>query len=99
LPYTRRTSVRISSNPVAYLQRISQASDINALRLSNFASLDVRAEKRFNFKRWSLAPYIDYFNITNHDSNVQPNYEFYRRTPQFLSENQRLPIFGLRIEF
>ena len=99
LPFTRRTPFEIFPNSFIYLQRIAQASDINALRLPDFASLDVRAEKRFDFKRWSFAPYIDYFNVTNHDSVVQPNYEFYQRTPQFLSENQRLPIFGLRIEF
>jgi outer membrane receptor protein involved in Fe transport len=99
LPYTRRTPIEIFPNSFVYLQRVAQSSDINALRLSNFASLDVRAEKRFNFQRWSFAPYIDYFNITNHNSRVQPNYEFYQPTPQFLSENQRLPIFGLRIEF
>jgi hypothetical protein len=99
LPYTRRTPIEIFPNLFVYLQRVAQASDINKLRLSNFASLDVRAEKRFNFRRWSFAPYIDYFNITNHNSVVQPNYEFYQPTPQFLSENQRLPIFGLRIEF
>ena len=99
LPYTRRTPVEIFPNSFVYLQRIASERDINALRLPNFASLDVRAEKRFGFKRFSFAPYIDYFNITNHDSVVQPNYEFYQRTPQFLSENQRFPIFGLRIEF
>ncbi|MBV9924422.1 MAG: TonB-dependent receptor [Acidobacteria bacterium] len=96
LPYTRRTPV---TTPFAFIQRVARESDINALRLSNFASLDLRAEKRFAFRRWSFAPYLDYFNITNHDSVVQPNYEFYQQTPQFLSENQRLPIFGLRIEF
>lgn len=99
LPYTRRTPIEIFPNSFAYIQRVAQASDVNALRLSKFASLDLRAEKRFDFNRWSFAPYIDYFNITNHDSVVQPNYEFYQPTPQFLSENQRLPIFGLRIEF
>ncbi len=99
LPYTRRTPFEIFPNSFAYIQRIVSEQDINALRLPKFASLDLRAEKRFDFKRWSFAPYIDYFNITNHDSVVQPNYEFYQSTPQFLSENQRLPIFGLRIEF
>lgn len=99
LPYTRRTPFEISPGSFVYLQRIAQPSDVNALRLPKFASLDVRAEKRFDFKRWSFAPYIDYFNVTNHDSVVQPNYEFHQPTPQFLSENQRLPIFGLRIEF
>ncbi len=99
LPYTRRTPVEVFPNSRFFVQRIASEQDINALRLPNFASLDIRAEKRFGFKRFSFAPYIDYFNITNHDSVVQPNYEFYRRSPQFLSENQRFPIFGLRIEF
>ena len=99
LPYTRRTPVEVVPNSQFFTQRIASDQDINALRLPNFASLDVRAEKSFGFKRVSLAPYIDYFNITNHDSVVQPNYEFYQRTPQFLSENQRFPIFGLRVEF
>jgi outer membrane receptor protein involved in Fe transport len=99
LPYTRRTPLRVFPNSQFFLQRVASEQDINALRLPDFASLDVRAEKRFSFKRFSFAPYIDYFNVTNHDSVVQPNYEFYQRTPQFLSENQRFPIFGLRLEF
>lgn len=99
LPYTRRTPFELAPNSFVFLQRIAAPQDINALRLPNFASLDVRVEKRFDFKRWSLSPYLDYFNITNHNSLVQPNYEFYQAAPQFLSENQRLPIFGLRIEF
>ena len=66
---------------------------------SMYNAVTTRVEKRFSYRRISVAPYIDYFNITNHDSVVQPNYEFYQRTPQFLSENQRFPIFGLRVEF
>ncbi len=99
LPYTRRTPIQIFPNTPLFIQRIESSQDINARRLSNFASLDVRVEKRFSFKRISFAPYIDYFNITNHDSIVEPNYEFYQRTPQFLRENRRFPIFGLRFEF
>jgi hypothetical protein len=99
LAYTRRTPVEAVPNSGLFLQRIENAADINALRLPNFASLDLRAEKRFGLKRWSIAPYIDIFNITNHDSVVQPNYEFFSPTAQFLSENRRLPIFGFRLEF
>jgi hypothetical protein len=98
LPYTRRVPIPIP-NSNSFVQRIENLSDTNSRRLPSFASLDLRAEKRFGFKRWSLAPYIDVFNITNHDSVVQPNYEFYAPNTQFLSENQRLPIFGFRIEF
>lgn len=99
LPYSARTPVPVPSNPFYSLQRIVSEQDINRLRLPDFASLDVRAEKRFGFKRWSFSPYIDIFNVTNHDTIVQPNYEFYQGSPQFLRENKRLPIFGLRLEF
>ncbi len=99
LPYTRRTPIEAIPMTGLFLQRITALTDINALRLPDFASLDVRGEKRFGFRRWSFAPYIDIFNITNHDSVVQPNYEFHSATPQFLRENRRLPIFGFRLEF
>ena len=99
LPYTRRTPFDVFPPLQLFVQRIAQESDINALRLPTFASLDLRVAKRFGFKRWSFAPYIDIFNLTNHDSIVQPNYEFFQSAPQFLRENKRLPIFGLRIEF
>ena len=99
LPYTRRTAFDAFPPFGVFVQRIAADSDINALRLPNFASLDLRAEKRFGFSRWSFAPYIDIFNITEHNSVVQPNFEFSSRNAQFLVENRRLPIFGLRIEF
>ncbi|MDQ3130268.1 MAG: TonB-dependent receptor [Acidobacteriota bacterium] len=99
LPYTLRTPIRFVPNSQFFIQRVISDENINRLRLPNFASLDLRVEKRFSFKRFSFAPYLDYFNITNHDSIVEPNYEFFRSTPQFLRENQRLPIFGLRLEF
>ncbi len=99
LPYTRRTGVATAPGSGTFIQRIATAADINALRLPNFASLDLRAERRFAFKRISFSPYIDVFNVTNHRSVVQPNYEFFRRTPQFLGEDKRLPIFGFRFEF
>lgn len=99
LPDTRRTPIQPVPGSGALVHRIQMAGDINALRLPAFASLDVRVEKRFQFKRWSFSPYIDIFNITNHRSLVQPNYEFYSPTPFFLSEDKRLPIFGFRLEF
>ncbi len=98
LPYTTRTPFEAFPNTGLYLQRIVQNEDVNALRLPNFASFDLRVEKRFGFRRVSFAPYIDIFNLTNHDSVVEPNYEFFQQRPSFLSENQRFPIFGLRIE-
>ena len=99
LPYTRRTPIQPFPNAFFFIQRIQSSTDINMLRLPAFASLDLRGEKRFSFRRWSFSPYIDIFNITNYRSVVQPNYEFFSARPQFLSEDRRLPLFGLRIEF
>ena len=99
LPYTQRTAVLTAPGSGKFIQRILTTTDINLLRLPNFANLDIRAEKRFGFRHVSISPYVDIFNVTNHNSVVQPNYEFLRKTPQFLNENKRFPIPGLRIEF
>lgn len=99
LTYTRRTPILFQNFPGLFLQRLARNEDINALRLPNFASLDLRVEKRFSFKRFSIAPYIDVFNLTNRNNLVEPNYEFFQQTPRFLSEDERFPIFGMRIEF
>ncbi len=99
LPYTRRTAFDAFPPFQVVAQRIAQESDTNALRLPNFASFDLRVEKRFGFDRWSFSPYIDIFNLTEHNSIVQPNYELFQPNASFLNEGRRLPIFGLRIEF
>lgn len=96
LPYTRREAVPVGS---FFIQRIRSAADINALRLPSFKSLDLRAERRFTFSRFSVSPYIDIFNVTNSNKVVQPNYEFFSAEPLFLNESKRLPIFGFRFEF
>jgi hypothetical protein len=46
---------------------------INALRLNNFHQLDVRVDKRFFFKKWSLMLYLDIQNLYNFKA-VQQDY-------------------------
>lgn len=98
LPATRRTPVRILNSPL-FLQRIARESDINALRLPSYKNLDFRVERKFDFRRWSIAPYLDIFNVTGADNDTELSYEFDTRQPIRLSEGKPLPIFGLRIEF
>lgn len=97
LPYTLRIPVEIF--PGVFLQRIARPEDRNSARLPAFANLDLRVERRFNFKRFSLAPYVDLFNITGHASNTELDYRFFSPTPFQLVEGKLLPIFGGRIEF
>jgi hypothetical protein len=81
------------------LQRLATIQDRNALRLTRYSNFDLRVEKKFDFKKWSIAPYLDMFNVFSNDNPSQVNYEFTRRNPQFLEENVRIPIFGMRLEF
>lgn len=99
LPYDLRTPIQIATNPARFLQRLARIEDSKALRLTRYSNLDVRAEKKFDFRHWSIAPYLDLFNIFSSNNRSQVNYEFTRRTPQFLNEGVRIPIFGMRLEF
>jgi hypothetical protein len=99
LPYDARTAVRISTTPLIYLQRLTSDANRNANRLDNFKSVDIRVEKKFDFKRWSIAPYLDFFNAFSLNYRSQVDYEFNRQSPRLLGEGVRIPIFGMRLEF
>lgn len=99
LPYDSRTAIQIVASPARYLQRLANIQDRNALRLPLYKNFDFRAEKKFDFKRWSIAPYLDLFNAFSLNYKSQVDYEFNRRAVQLLGEGVRIPIFGLRLEF
>jgi outer membrane receptor protein involved in Fe transport len=97
LPYSVRTPVTIA--PGSYLHRLARVEDINARRLGKFSVLDMRVEKKFDFKRWSIAPFFDLFNVFAANEGTEVTYELNRRTPRIMNEGTRLPIIGLRMEF
>lgn len=97
LPYNAYTPVEFK--PGTFLQRLLSTRDRNSLRLPNYADLDLRAERRFSFRRWSFAPYIDIFNIGGRANITEPDYVYFDRSPRFLQEGRTLPIIGARIEF
>lgn len=99
LPYDLRTPIQFATNPTRYLQRLATIQDRNALRMTSYNNIDFRAEKKFDFKKWSIAPYLDMFNVFAISYKSQVNYEFTRRNPQFLGEGTRIPLFGMRVEF
>ena len=51
---------------------------LNSLRLGNFSQLDVRVDKRWNFKRATLDVFIDIQNLLNTVNAAPPNYTFQR---------------------
>ena len=68
-------------------------------RLPDFFQLDVRIDKRFVFKSWIFAVYLECTNITNR-ANVEGylySYDFTRRAP--VTGLPILPSLGLRASF
>jgi hypothetical protein len=68
-------------------------------RLPDFVQLDVRIDKRFTFKSWILALYVDIANVTNH-SNIEGwaySYDYTVRTT--VTSLPIIPSLGIRASF
>lgn len=53
-------------------------SRLNTLRLGNFSQLDLRLDKKWNFKRATLDVFVDIQNLLNTVNPAPPNYTFQR---------------------
>lgn len=51
---------------------------LNTLRLGNFSQLDLRVDKKWNFKRATLDVFVDVQNVLNTINPAPPNYTFQR---------------------
>ncbi len=62
----------------------------NTLRFKPYFAMDIRIDKKFNFKKWSLDLFIDIQNVTGVNNPSQANFTF-RRDPSapsnFLDKN------------
>ena len=68
-------------------------------RLPDFAQLDVRVDKRFTFKTWSLTAYLDVQNVTNAKNPEALLYNFNYSRSTFVTGIPILPTAGLRGEW
>ncbi len=79
---------------------------VNTLTTADFLQLDVRIERRFNFRKWSLAAFIDVQNVLNRDNEGLPDFALARNpdesfvqplTPVILRTDQTslLPSLGI----
>jgi len=51
---------------------------LNTVRVEPFYQVDMRVDKKYNFKTWSLDVYIDVQNITNNTTEEQPYFSVER---------------------
>lgn len=97
LPYSPLVPVSSGTSPAVTLYDLARPADRAAASLPHFRQLDLRIERRFNFNRWSFAPYLDIFNLTRRRNVTEVTWR--PAGIGFLGEQTRIPIIGTRIEF
>lgn len=73
-PYTPFDMAASQRNYLSTGAAVYDYTQFNQLRLGSFHSMDIRLDKKWNYKKWSLDVYID---ITNLYRSVQPEYPKY----------------------
>jgi TonB family protein len=71
----------------------------DSARLPPFFSLDVRIDKDYVFKKWTLTTYLDIQNATYSKNVEQLGYSYDYTVEEPLLSNPPLPAFGLRGEW
>ena len=80
VPYTPLDLAASRLNYASIGTGILDNNRLNTLRLGNFSQMDLRVDKKWNFKRVSLDVFVDIQNILNSINPAPPNYTF-QRTP------------------
>lgn len=96
LPYSPLTPIRQPNR--TYLWELTNQAARNTAHFARFFEIDLRVERKFNFKRCSIAPYADIFNLTKHRNEFQVNYLSNGRLDTS-GERTLLPLVGARLEF
>jgi TonB dependent receptor/CarboxypepD_reg-like domain/TonB-dependent Receptor Plug Domain len=53
-------------------------TNVNTLRLRSFNALDIRVDKKWNFKKWSLDLFLDIQNFLNSNNQAPPSFTLQR---------------------
>lgn len=74
-------------------------ANYNSARLPDYNRLDIRVDKRWNFKHWSLVTYIDVQNVLN-KKNIS-GYKWNKFTREIEANNSigTLPTIGINAQF
>lgn len=73
-PYTPFDMAASQRNYLSTGAAVYDYTQFNQLRLGSFHSMDIRLDKKWNYRKWSLDVYLD---ITNLYRSVQPEYPKY----------------------
>ena len=70
--------------------------DVRSVRNPTFTQIDVRAEKTWLFRTWSLGLYLDIINVINAKNVEAYEYDYRYREKAPVTSFPILPTLGLR---
>jgi len=85
--------------PINPLDGTQLVTDYNTAILPNYRSLDVRAQKRWNFKSWTLVTYVDVQNIFNKKNVTEYIWNKFTKTIEPDESIGILPTIGINAMF
>ncbi|MBX7045550.1 MAG: TonB-dependent receptor [Ignavibacteria bacterium] len=74
-------------------------SQYNTARLPDYNRFDIRVDKRWNFKKWSLVTYIDIQNLFNKKNITQYKWNKFTKTIEEDKSLGTLPTIGINAQF
>lgn len=74
-------------------------SEYNTAELPDYSRLDVRLDKRWNFKSWTLVTYIDIQNLFNKKNVTEYDWNKYKKEIEANESIGILPTIGVNIMF
>jgi hypothetical protein len=72
---------------------------VNAERNPDYHTLNLRLDRRFNFRRSNLALYLEVWNIYDRKNIAYRNWNRSARRPEIFAQLGRVPILGMELEF
>ena len=97
IPYT--PVYRPSKNRVnpGYVQNLPE--EYLSARLEDGHHLDLRVDRYFNFKNWTLITFLDIQNVYNYGIPIIPVYDFWKDEIRTSNSLKILPSIGISAEF
>ena len=77
-------------------QYVPVRGELRSVRVPMFTQLDVRAEKNWLYKTWSLGLYIDIINVTNAENVEATQYDYRFRESAPVTSFPILPTLGVK---
>jgi hypothetical protein len=97
---TGRPFTPFDAEASTYLGRgVYQVNKFNEARFKNYNRLDLRVDKKWNFRNWTIVSYIELQNVFNTTNVYQYFWNEYKNEEGTIYQWAFLPVGGFSIQF